>query len=449
MLSGDAPDAFERRPSAAPRSLYRADPRGQVPPRRAAGKGGVARWYSGAPDRSRSRGGGQLPSGAVDGGRRRPRPLRPRDADRGRDPAQLRRPDLRRRHRRRRPALLRHGEAFSEGETLKPIASSAAGCSPPRRPWPSWWALPRAPGRPQTSGFLHRDVKPSNVFLRGGPDGGTDPKLIDFRIAKRVVASGDERRRVTTLPGLGRPAATAPGIIFGTPHYLSPEQAPGEPLSPRSDVYSLAVMLYEILAGSPLFLADELGALLEDDIVAHARRAACVRAPEQAVPAGLDREILRAPLQGSARRAFCERGGTSPPALWTALSSAACRVGAARRTRVAPALRAHPGHRRRRRGGHPVAGDLLSSRSPGTRHAGGSPGDRDRDAAPAAGGAERGRARGALQRAPARRSHGGEGRGGAAASPGREASSPPAPASAAAPAPSAASFRIDDLKTPY
>ncbi len=150
-------------------------------------------------------------------------------------------------------------------------------------------------------GFLHRDVKPSNVFLARRPGGGADPKLIDFGIAKRVALNPTTERRVTTLRGLGGLKATALNVIVGTPRYLSPEQILGTNLDARSDVHALAATLYEMIAGVPPFSSEELADLLAKIAVERPQPIAR-RAPESAVPAALDRAILRALAKDPAQR---------------------------------------------------------------------------------------------------------------------------------------------------
>jgi eukaryotic-like serine/threonine-protein kinase len=106
-------------------------------------------------------------------------------------------------------------------------------------------------------GIVHRDLKPENVMVT--PAG--DVKLLDFGIAKsaRELASSSE-------PPLSDPAAsfvtTELGHILGTPEYMSPEQAMGDPLDVRSDVFSLGIVLYEMLAGARPFHGSTPGAVM-------------------------------------------------------------------------------------------------------------------------------------------------------------------------------------------
>ncbi|HSG48114.1 MAG TPA: serine/threonine-protein kinase, partial [Longimicrobiales bacterium] len=95
-------------------------------------------------------------------------------------------------------------------------------------------------------GVVHRDIKPANILLseRG------EPLVADFGIALAVASAGGGR-------------ITETGLSLGTPHYMSPEQATGDrDVDPRSDVYALACVLYEMLAGQPPFHAPTAQAVL-------------------------------------------------------------------------------------------------------------------------------------------------------------------------------------------
>ena len=97
--------------------------------------------------------------------------------------------------------------------------------------------LARALGAAHARGIYHRDIKPENVLL--ARDGSA--KLADFGIARLTEGPRDARE-------------TAAGVIFGTPHYMSPEQAAGQRQDGRCDVYALGVLLFELLTGAPPYL---------------------------------------------------------------------------------------------------------------------------------------------------------------------------------------------------
>jgi eukaryotic-like serine/threonine-protein kinase len=106
-------------------------------------------------------------------------------------------------------------------------------------------------------GIVHRDIKPENVMLR--PDGLV--KVLDFGIAK--LTPGPDAQTTETLQ------RTLPGVVLGTPRYMSPEQARGLELDARTDVWSLGVMLYEMIAGFAPFggatVSDSIAAILRQD----------------------------------------------------------------------------------------------------------------------------------------------------------------------------------------
>jgi tRNA A-37 threonylcarbamoyl transferase component Bud32 len=88
---------------------------------------------------------------------------------------------------------------------------------------------------------IHRDLKPDNVMVVE-KDGQRVVKLLDFGLAKITETKLEEGRQLTTA-----------GTVFGTPRYMSPEQASGEPTDQRADLYSVGVMLYELVSGKPPF----------------------------------------------------------------------------------------------------------------------------------------------------------------------------------------------------
>jgi serine/threonine-protein kinase len=100
-------------------------------------------------------------------------------------------------------------------------------------------------------GILHRDLKPANIMVtrRAGAGGAGSTKLLDFGIARRLNADPD----VTS---------TGTGVFVGTPAYMSPEQAQGEALDARSDIFSFGAVLYELVTGTRAFAGESTVAVL-------------------------------------------------------------------------------------------------------------------------------------------------------------------------------------------
>src|SRR5262245_4236850 len=101
--------------------------------------------------------------------------------------------------------------------------------------------------------FSHRDLKPDNVFLVSHEQRWPEVKLLDFGLAK-------------LMPEYGVPAVvTQTGVMLGTPEYMSPEQARGQGVDYRTDIYALGIVMFEILAGSRPFpaLAEPMAVLLQ------------------------------------------------------------------------------------------------------------------------------------------------------------------------------------------
>lgn len=103
-------------------------------------------------------------------------------------------------------------------------------------------------------GIVHRDLKPENIFVVEDDDGREVLKLVDFGIAKIVGGHGDHDESATPMTKLG--------LVFGTPQYMSPEQATGMETDARTDLYSAGLILYAMLAGHPPFEADDPVALI-------------------------------------------------------------------------------------------------------------------------------------------------------------------------------------------
>jgi eukaryotic-like serine/threonine-protein kinase len=93
------------------------------------------------------------------------------------------------------------------------------------------------------AGVIHRDLKPNNLFLVRQPGGGSYVKVLDFGLAKQTSSSH------------GNTPQTQQGIVMGTPEYMAPEQACALPVTPKTDLYSFGVMLFQMLTGQLPFVA--------------------------------------------------------------------------------------------------------------------------------------------------------------------------------------------------
>jgi eukaryotic-like serine/threonine-protein kinase len=112
--------------------------------------------------------------------------------------------------------------------------------------------IARALAAAHAEGIVHRDLKPHNVMLTRGGD-GEQAKVLDFGLAKLRSKTGDE-------PSINT------GSVFGTPHYISPEQLSGSRVDGRSDLYSLGVMLYEMLSGRRPFDGKDIRDILRRQV---------------------------------------------------------------------------------------------------------------------------------------------------------------------------------------
>ncbi|MEO6418370.1 MAG: serine/threonine-protein kinase, partial [Polyangiaceae bacterium] len=134
---------------------------------------------------------------------------------------------------------------FVEGESLRDVI--AVGRLETGRALRILRQIAAALQRAHALGIVHRDLKPENVMLvnrEGEPD---FVKVLDFGIAK--VQIGELTAGNVKESGPGQPLLTQAGMVYGTPEYMAPEQALGQPVDPRADIYSLGIIGYEMLAG--------------------------------------------------------------------------------------------------------------------------------------------------------------------------------------------------------
>src|SRR5260221_51287 len=119
------------------------------------------------------------------------------------------------------------------------LAAASPPASPPTAtsllPTRGWTNIPTCA---HARGVVHRDIKPGNIMLNGGGQA----KIMDFGLARMRMA--DHK--------------TSTGMVLGTPRYMSPEQISGQPVDQRSDIFSLGIVLYEMLTGTRLFAGEDI-----------------------------------------------------------------------------------------------------------------------------------------------------------------------------------------------
>ncbi len=165
---------------------------------------------------------------------------------------------------------------FLDGPTLAKIVETE-GQLPPLRAIAIADQIARGLAAAHQKGIIHRDLKPENVFVLER-DGNSDViKIVDFGIAKDTAST----KRLTQV-----------GMVLGTPEYMSPEQATGQPTDHRVDMYALGCILYEMIVGDVPF-KDESATRTLTKHVFEPVVPPSVRRPELAVPPSLEAIVMR------------------------------------------------------------------------------------------------------------------------------------------------------------
>jgi serine/threonine-protein kinase len=138
-------------------------------------------------------------------------------------------------------------------------------------------------------GYVHRDLRPRNLFLAVRRGEANFLKLLDFGLSKLVASEGEA-------------ASTSLGMTFGDPHYMSPEQARGEPIDRRADIYSMGCIAFQMLTGEPPFSGGRVFDVLARHVEEPARAPSTLRPETEDVPEWLDATVLRCLEKRPSRR---------------------------------------------------------------------------------------------------------------------------------------------------
>ena len=148
---------------------------------------------------------------------------------------------------------------FVQGQTLRQRMN--AGRIPLRQAVDISIQVAKALVAAHTAGIIHRDIKPENAIIRDD----AIVKVLDFGLAKLIEAPTAKLYD----PNFGDESSTDTGVILGTIRYMSPEQARGKKIDPRTDLFSLGVVMYEMIASRPPFfgtsMIDTFVALISDE----------------------------------------------------------------------------------------------------------------------------------------------------------------------------------------
>jgi serine/threonine-protein kinase len=145
-------------------------------------------------------------------------------------------------------------------------------------------------GEAHEQGIIHRDLKPDNIYVTKLTDGAEHIKVLDFGIAKVF----QNEMRMDALE-------TQAGIVFGTPRYMSPEQAQSKALDGRSDLYTVGVLLYQMITGQPPFPDEDAVVVMARHIKTRPLLPSELR-PDLHIPQAVDDIVTRALEKDPARR---------------------------------------------------------------------------------------------------------------------------------------------------
>ncbi len=168
---------------------------------------------------------------------------------------------------------------FLEGSSLAGVLERDGRLSP-RRSLHIIRQVLSALVRAHEMGIVHRDLKPDNIFLVKRESGPDFVKLLDFGIARVAFDDSDSIK------------LTKAGTVYGTPHYLSPEQAVGADIDHRADLYAVGIILFEILVGHPPFDGESLFHIMNMHVTRPAPTLASV-VPEMPLVEALDEVLAR------------------------------------------------------------------------------------------------------------------------------------------------------------
>ena len=175
---------------------------------------------------------------------------------------------------------------YLSGQDLGQLLKSA-GSLPWARAQPIIVQIVKALRAAHERGIIHRDMKPENIFIIPRDDGREFVKVLDFGIAKVMGLDEDV------------PRLTCTGMIFGTPEYMSPEQAQGQPVDHRVDIYAVGCIMFHVLTGRVPFKADSFMGILSKHMM---EAPESPRALNPAIDPAIEAVILRAMQKDPAKR---------------------------------------------------------------------------------------------------------------------------------------------------